>query len=63
MNNNINLITLAEAQAIVRERMFGCCPDCFGNVPCDNGRVCDNCDTDAFCKAVKNEYERLISKA
>lgn len=63
MNNNINLITLEKATSYIRTQMFGCYPDEFGNMPCDKGRTCDGCDTEAFYKAVKNEYEKLIAKA
>ena len=63
MDKNINLIVLEKATRYIREQMFNCHADIFGNVPCDNGRTCDNCNTDTFCKAVKNEYDKLIAKA
>ena len=46
----------------VREALFGCRPSCFGNMPCDNGKLCDNCNSDYFQKAVEDEYSRLIKR-
>ena len=45
-----------------REALFGCCPDCFGNMPCDNGRLCDKCSSDLFREVVEDEYSRLIKR-
>lgn len=46
----------------VREALFGCRPSCFGNMPCDNGRLCDKCSSDLFRKAVEDEYSKLIKR-
>lgn len=34
---------------------FGCRPDAFGNMPCDNGHLCDKCNT----KEAQADYERM----
>ena len=45
-----------------REALFGCRPNCFGNMPCDNGRLCDNSTSDYFQKAVEDAYSKLITR-
>ena len=46
----------------VREALFGCRPNCFGNMPCDDGILCDKCSSDLFRKVVEDEYSRLIKR-
>lgn len=45
-----------------RAALYGCRPDCFGNMPCDKGRLCDKCSSDEFQKAVEDEYSQLIKR-
>ena len=59
--NNSTIERIATDRA--RAALFGCRPDCFGNMPCDNGKLCDNCrNSELFQKAIEDEYSQLIKR-
>ena len=42
---------------LLRERCH-CYPDAVGNMPCDNGAICDRCSSDE----IDQEYKRLLKE-
>ena len=51
-----------ELWAEFKANIYGCRPDENGNYPCDNGSICEACQTDKACELFKQWRENRTLK-